>query len=48
MAKKEWEMRVAILGAGASGLTAAKVLAKNGAEVVVFEKSDRLGGFTTA
>ncbi|KAK6914135.1 hypothetical protein RJ641_021456, partial [Dillenia turbinata] len=37
-------MRVAVVGAGISGLTAASVLAKEGVEVVVYEKEDYLGG----
>ncbi len=38
------ESRVAIVGAGLSGLTAAFDLARKGYAVVVFEASDRLGG----
>lgn len=37
-------MKVAVLGAGIAGLTTAWRLAKNGAEVVVYEASDRVGG----
>ncbi|KAL0456951.1 UNVERIFIED_CONTAM: Tuberculostearic acid methyltransferase UfaA1 [Sesamum latifolium] len=37
-------MRVAVVGAGVSGLTAAYILAKDGAEVVIYEKEDTLGG----
>ncbi|KAK4405922.1 putative fatty acid methyltransferase [Sesamum angolense] len=37
-------MRVAVVGGGISGLAAAYVLAKDGAEVVVYEKEDALGG----
>ncbi|KAL0414272.1 UNVERIFIED_CONTAM: Cyclopropane mycolic acid synthase 2 [Sesamum radiatum] len=37
-------MRAAVVGGGVSGLTAAYILAKNGAEVVVYEKEDTLGG----
>jgi cation diffusion facilitator CzcD-associated flavoprotein CzcO len=36
--------RIAVIGAGISGITAANVLKKNGFEPVVFEKSDKLGG----
>ncbi|MGC1480535.1 MAG: FAD-dependent oxidoreductase [Chthoniobacterales bacterium] len=36
--------RVAVIGAGVSGLACAKVLASAGTEVVVFEKSRSLGG----
>ncbi len=35
---------IAIIGAGLSGLTAAKVLEENGEDFIVFESSDRLGG----
>ncbi|BFG14191.1 hypothetical protein CerSpe_004660 [Prunus speciosa] len=38
------KMRVAVIGAGISGLGSAYVLAKEGAEVVLFEKDDYLGG----
>ncbi|MBK9055357.1 MAG: NAD(P)/FAD-dependent oxidoreductase [Chloroflexi bacterium] len=37
-------MRVAVIGAGISGIAAANILKKNGFEAVVFEKSDKLGG----
>ncbi|CAA0818685.1 Cyclopropane-fatty-acyl-phospholipid synthase, partial [Striga hermonthica] len=37
-------MRVAVVGAGVSGLVAAYVAAEGGAEVVVYEKEDYLGG----
>lgn len=37
-------MKIGIIGAGISGLTAGRVLAKAGHEVVVFEKSNSLGG----
>ncbi|MEQ6902592.1 FAD-dependent oxidoreductase [Nocardioides sp. YIM 152588] len=36
--------RVAVIGAGAAGLTAAKALLDEGVEVTVFEKGDRPGG----
>ncbi|HEY5191684.1 MAG TPA: NAD(P)-binding protein, partial [Candidatus Deferrimicrobium sp.] len=36
--------RVAVVGSGPAGLPAAQQLARNGHEVVVFEKSDRIGG----
>lgn len=37
-------MKVAIIGAGYSGLTIAKELEKNGQEVTIFEKNDYVGG----
>jgi phytoene dehydrogenase-like protein len=37
-------MRVIVVGAGLAGLTCAKVLRERGAEVVVFEASDGVGG----
>lgn len=37
-------MKVAIIGAGFTGLSAAHYLAKNGASVVIFESSDNPGG----
>ncbi|HEY7328150.1 MAG TPA: FAD-dependent oxidoreductase [Gemmataceae bacterium] len=37
-------MRVAVIGAGAAGITAAYQLSKGGAEVDVFEASDEVGG----
>jgi len=37
-------MRIAVIGAGAAGITAAYELAKGGAEVDVFEASDTVGG----
>jgi predicted NAD/FAD-binding protein len=36
--------RIAVVGGGVSGLTAAYVLEKSGAQVTLFEKDDRLGG----
>jgi phytoene dehydrogenase-like protein len=36
--------RVAVIGSGISGLTAAYVLEQSGARVTLFEKDDRLGG----
>ena len=36
--------RVAVIGSGPSGLPAAQELARRGHDVVVFEKSDRVGG----
>jgi cation diffusion facilitator CzcD-associated flavoprotein CzcO len=36
--------RIAVIGAGISGIAAAKILQTNGFVPVVFEKSDRLGG----
>ena len=36
--------RVAVVGSGPAGLPAAQQLARSGHEVVVFEKSDRIGG----
>jgi Fe-S oxidoreductase len=43
MAPKKMK-RVAIIGAGLSGLAAALALSEKGYETVIFEKSDRLGG----
>ena len=37
-------LRVAVVGAGAAGLTAARTLTELGHEVVVFEKENRVGG----
>lgn len=42
MANKDW--KVAIVGAGISGLIAAKVLEESGISPVIFESSDRIGG----
>src|SRR5688572_17089656 len=36
--------RIAVIGAGISGIAAANILKKNGYEAVVFEKYDKLGG----
>ena len=36
--------RVGVVGAGAAGLVAARVLSQQGCAVTVFEKTDRLGG----
>mgnify|MGYP005832303909 CR=1 FL=1 len=36
--------RVAVVGSGPAGLSAAQQLARSGHEVVVFEKADRIGG----
>src|SRR3712207_4523988 len=37
-------MKIIVVGAGLAGLTCAKVLAERGAEVVLFEASDGVGG----
>ncbi|GFP85279.1 probable fatty acid methyltransferase [Phtheirospermum japonicum] len=37
-------MRVAVVGSGVTGMMSAYVLAKEGIEVVLYEKDDRLGG----
>ncbi|KAL6971248.1 cyclopropane-fatty-acyl-phospholipid synthase [Sarracenia purpurea var. burkii] len=37
-------MRVAVVGAGISGLGAAMVLSKAGVDVVLYEREDYLGG----
>ena len=42
--KKSTGKRVAIVGSGPAGLAAAQQLARAGHDVVVFEKSDRIGG----
>ena len=39
----EKKIAIAIIGAGASGMTAAIAAARNGAEVTLFEKNDRVG-----
>lgn len=41
-------MKIAIIGAGATGLTAAWKLSEKGHEVTVYEKTDRLGGLAAA
>ncbi|KAL0429049.1 UNVERIFIED_CONTAM: putative flavin-containing monooxygenase FMO GS-OX-like 11 [Sesamum radiatum] len=37
-------LKVAVIGAGVAGLTAARALKEEGLQVSVYEKSDRLGG----
>lgn len=37
-------MRIAVIGAGPAGITAAYELAKGGAEVHVYEASESIGG----
>lgn len=37
-------MKVAVVGIGVSGLTAARTLACAGAEVTIYEKDDYIGG----
>ncbi len=37
-------MRIAVIGAGISGIATANIIKKNGFEAVVFEKSDSIGG----
>lgn len=37
-------LKTAVIGAGVAGLTAARELRREGHEVVVFEKSDQIGG----
>lgn len=44
MSSAEKMMRVAVVGAGISGLASAYELAKSGVEVVVYEAEDTLGG----
>jgi protoporphyrinogen oxidase len=38
--------RVAVIGGGPAGLTAAYLLAQRGAEVTVFEATDMVGGIS--
>jgi protoporphyrinogen oxidase len=45
---KESIMKIAVIGAGATGLTAAWKLSAKGHEVTVYEKSDGLGGLKAA
>jgi glutamate synthase (NADPH/NADH) small chain len=42
--KNKTGRRVAVVGSGPAGLAAAQQLAREGHQVVIFEKSDRLGG----
>ena len=44
MVSQDSPRRVAVVGAGVSGLTAAYVLEKSGAQVTLFEREHRLGG----
>ena len=48
MANQRWdkEVDVAIVGSGGAGLTAAILAHDNGANVTVFERSDKIGGTT--
>jgi len=41
-------MRVAVIGSGLSGLTAAALLAKRGHEVTVYEQHEEIGGVTSS
>ena len=41
-------MRVAVIGSGLSGLTAAALLAKRGHEVSVYEQHEEIGGVTSS
>ena len=36
-------MKIAVIGAGASGMMSAIIAAKNGAQVTLIEKNDRIG-----
>src|SRR5690349_21103155 len=40
------QAKVAVVGAGPGGLSAALMLAKAGVDVTIFEKADRVGGRT--
>ncbi len=40
----EKDLKIAIIGAGVSGLIAAQVLENNGFEPIIYEKTDRVGG----
>ncbi len=44
IARRRTGRRVAIVGSGPAGLAAAQQLARSGHDVVLFEKSDRIGG----
>ena len=44
--KDNVDMKIAVIGAGLAGLSAADVLTQNGHEVIVFEARDRVGGRT--
>ena len=52
MAQKpdKWDMEIDVLviGTGAAGLTAATLAHDDGAKVIVIEKSDKVGGTTSA
>ena len=37
-------MKIAVLGAGVSGLSAARMLKERGCEVMVYEKNNTVGG----
>jgi len=41
---KSFDKKVIVIGAGLAGITAAQKLQKNGAEVILLESSDRVGG----
>jgi len=44
--KTEKETKVVVIGAGISGLSAARLLHQNGVDVVVLEARERVGGRT--